>query len=204
MPMAKPGMREADVLALINQAQAAAGLSGLWALVLSGPNAAFPHGTSTPRTLHDGDLLLMDVGGSLLGYNSDITRTFRIGSAPLTSNQSEAWQTVKNAQLAALNVIKPGVPCAAADAAARGVITDAGYGPGYGYFTHRLGHGIGLQGHEDPYLVMGNNNTIFAPGMTFSIEPGIYVQGQFGIRLEDIAYVTDNGVATFGDLQESP
>jgi len=146
----------------------------------------------------------MDVGGSLYGYNSDITRTFKIGSVPLNANQTNAYQTVKRAQLAALSVIKPGIPCSTADDAARNVIIDAGYGPGFTYFTHRLGHGIGLQGHEDPYLVKGNNNTLFAPGMVFSIEPGIYVQGQFGIRLEDIAYVTENGVTVFGGLAESP
>jgi len=102
-----------------------------------------------------------------MDFYSDITRTFKIGSKQLNDNQTFAWQTVKRAQLAALQVIKPGVSCGSADDAARNIVIDAGYGPNFAFFTHRLGHGIGLQGHEDPYLVKGNYNTIFAPGMVF-------------------------------------
>ena len=168
--------------------------------MLLGSNAAFPHGTTQIMTVTPGQLILIDAGGSLYGYQSDITRTFPFGQ--VSDELRTAWNLVKEAQLAALAIIKPGLPCGEADEAAREVIVDGGYGPGYKYFVHRLGHGIGIQGHEEPYLVQGNNVTMQS-GNTFSVEPGIYVQNQFGIRLEDIVMCTENGYEVFGPLSES-
>ncbi|MGB1015511.1 MAG: M24 family metallopeptidase, partial [Nannocystaceae bacterium] len=129
------------------------------------------------------------------GYRSDITRTWAIGSIP--DNLRTAWETVLTAQTAALAKIRPGASCAEVDGAARQVITQAGYGTGFEQFTHRLGHGIGLQVHERPYLRPANPR-VLKPGMTMSNEPGIYVPGAFGVRIEDIVAVTADGVEVFG------
>jgi Xaa-Pro dipeptidase len=168
----------------------------VWALVLFGENAAFAHGTGKERTLAKGDMVLIDTGGSLHGYCSDITRTWACGSA--SDEARRAWDTVLAAQAAAFEQLRPGVACEAVDAAARKVITDAGYGEGYTSFWHRLGHGIGLQGHEHPYLVPGNAR-LLRPGMTMSNEPGIYVRGAFGVRIEDIIAITEDGHRVFGE-----
>lgn len=144
-----------------------------------------------------GDLVLIDTGGELLGYQSDITRTFQFGSGKNTT-LSNAWNLVLQAQTTTLQLIKPGISCATIAQAARNVIINGGYGPGYTYFTHRLGHGIGIQGHEDPYMVENNNDTLLVPSMTFSVEPGIYVSNDFGIRIEDIVVVTETGYQLFG------
>ena len=125
------------------------------ALVLFGPDAAFPHGTAKPRTLKAGDVVLVDGGCRVHGYSSDITRTAVFG-APPTDRQRRVWDLVRKAQEAAFDAARPGVECQAVDAAARKVIEDGGFGPGYAYLTHRLGHGIGLDGHEWPYMVRGN------------------------------------------------
>jgi Xaa-Pro dipeptidase len=161
------------------------------ALVLFGADAAFPHGTSRPRTLARGDVVLVDGGCRVHGYQSDITRTAVFG-APPTERQRRIWDLVRKAQAAAFDSARPGVECQAVDAAARKVIEDGGFGPGYAYFTHRLGHGIGLDGHEWPYMVRGDR-TKLSPGMTFTDEPGIYVPGDLGIRHEDTLAVTENG-----------
>ena len=137
---------------------------------------------------------MIDDGCTVEGYNSDITRTFVLGKA--TDKQKHVFEIVQRAQKAALDAARPGVACEAVDAAARKVITDAGYGPGYKFFGHRLGHGIGMDGHEWPSLVHGNALPL-APGMTFSDEPGIYIRGEFGVRLEDDIYVTNNGAEMF-------
>jgi Xaa-Pro dipeptidase len=196
----EPGMTEDAIATLVREAQAAAGLSQIWVLALTGPNAAFPHGTRNGRPLESGDLILVDTGGALHGYRSDITRTWAVGTP--SDAQRKAWDTVLAAQEAALAALKPGVACADVDAAARGVIEEAGYGAGYDKFTHRLGHGIGLQVHEEPYLVRGNRLAL-APGMTFSNEPGIYVPGSLGVRLEDIVAVTADGAEVFGPRPRS-
>lgn len=190
------GMSEGEMRTIITEAQQAAGLVHVWALVLFGENAAFPHGTGRERTLAEGDLVLIDTGGQLHGYCSDITRTWPCGNA--TPDAKRALETVLAAQSAAFEVLAPGTPCADADAAARKVIADAGFGEDYAAFTHRLGHGIGLDGHEAPYLVRGNT-TILRPGMTMSNEPGIYRPGAFGVRIEDILAITADGHRVFGE-----
>jgi Xaa-Pro dipeptidase len=161
------------------------------ALVLFGPDAAFPHGTTRARALQKGDVVLVDGGCRVHGYRSDITRTAVFG-APPTDRQRRIWDLVRMAQSAAYAAARPGVECQAVDAAARRVIEDGGFGPGYAYFTHRLGHGIGLDGHEWPCMVRGNT-TKLAAGMTFTDEPGIYIPGELGIRHEDTVVVTEAG-----------
>ena len=159
-----------------------------------GEFSALPHGSITPQTVREGTILLIDGGCSVEGYQSDISRTFVLGKA--TDKMKKVFEIERRAQDAALAAAKPGVPCEAVDAAARKVIVDAGYGPDYKYFTHRVGHGMGMDGHEWPYLVRGNTLPL-APGMTFSDEPGIYLRGEFGVRLEDDMVITENGARLF-------
>lgn len=192
---ALPGVRQSELAESIRGAQLAAGLVDVWVLCLFGPAAAFPHGTHEDRQLQKGDMVLVDTGGALHGYRSDITRTWSVG--PVADEAKRAWDVVRQAQAAALAAIVPGAACGAADEAARAVMAKAGYGPNYESFTHRLGHGIGLQVHEEPYLVRGNERRL-EPGMTMSDEPGIYIPGKFGVRLEDIVAVTESGAEVFG------
>lgn len=166
------------------------------ALVLFGKDTAFPHGTANPQPLRPGDVVLIDGGGRLHGYSSDITRTGVFG-APPTDRQRRIWDLVRKAQVAAFEAARPGVECQAVDAAARKVIDDGGFGLGYRYFTHRLGHGIGLDGHEWPYMVRGNTTRLTA-GVTFTNEPGIYVRGELGVRHEDTLIVTEDGCDNLG------
>ena len=133
---------------------------------------------------------MIDDGCKVEGYNSDITRTFVLGRP--TDKMKQVFDIVHKAQSAALAAARPGVECQAVDAAARKVIVDAGYGPGYKYFTHRVGHGLGMDGHEWPYLVRGNTLPL-AANMTFSDEPGVYIRGEFGVRLEDDMHITESG-----------
>jgi Xaa-Pro dipeptidase len=172
------------------------------ALVLFGPDAAFPHGTSKPRALRPGDVVLIDGGGRLHGYASDITRTAVFG-APPTGRQRRIWDLVRKAQAAAFEAVRPGVECQTVDAAARKVIVEGGFGPGYRHFTHRLGHGIGLDGHEWPYMVRGNTRTLRV-GMTFTNEPGIYIPGELGVRHEDTLAVTEEGGENLGGPWTGP
>jgi Xaa-Pro dipeptidase len=164
-----------------------------------GQASAFPHGSNQPQYLTEGDIVLMDGGCNVDGYRSDISRTFVFGEP--SQRQREVWGLEREAQDAALAAAGPGVPCEDVDAAARQVIADGGFGPDYAYFTHRVGHGIGLDGHEWTYLVRGNK-TPLEPGMCFSNEPGIYIYGEFGVRLEDDMYITENGAKLFS--QQSP
>lgn len=187
----RKGLTAADVSRLVRDAQGRLGLEGTWALVLFGEDAAFPHGTRRARVLRPGDVVLIDAGGSLFGYQSDITRTAVFG-APPTDRQRAVWDVVRRAQEAAFKAARPGAPCESVDAAARQVIIDAGFGPSYRFLTHRLGHGIGMDGHEPPYMVRGNL-TPLQPGMCFTDEPGIYVEGELGIRHEDVIHVTEDG-----------
>lgn len=159
-----------------------------FAIVASGPNAASPHHKPGDRVIQPGDALVCDFGGTVEGYSSDITRTFSVGEP--RDGFGDAYGVLARAQEAAVRAVAPGVVASSVDAAARSVIADAGYGEA---FIHRTGHGIGLEVHEDPYLVAGNTEPL-APGMTFSVEPGIYLPGRFGMRIEDIVAVTDDGV----------
>lgn len=187
----REGMTQRELSALISQAHQRMGLSG-GGLVLFGEWAALPHGTTKPQKLKEGDVVLADCGTSVEGYSSDITRTTVLGKA--SDKVKRAFETVRKAQDAALAAAQRGRLSGTVDDAARQVITDAGYGKGYEQFTHRLGHGIGLDGHEHPYLVKGSK-AVLASGMTFSNEPGIYVVGEFGVRCEDVMVIEENGPA---------
>jgi Xaa-Pro dipeptidase len=165
-----------------------------------GEYTAYPHGSRKLQHLQDGTVLLIDGGCNVEGYRSDISRTIVFGEP--SSKQRQVWDLIRKAQDAALAVVKPGVPCEDVDKAARNVITAGGFGPEYRYFSHRLGHGIGLDGHEWTYLVRGNKS-LLQPGMCFSNEPGIYIYGEFGMRLEDCMYVTETGVQLFSELSPS-
>src|SRR5215470_12845340 len=189
----RDGMTHVEVGNLIAAAHDRLGFSGD-ALVEVGEYSAFPHGSVQPQVVREGVPVLIDGGCRVEGYESDITRMLLIGKPP--DKLKKTFEIVQRAQNAALAAARPGIECRAVDAAARKVITDAGYGPDYKYFTHRLGHGIGMDGHEWPYLVRGNT-TKLAANMTFSDEPGIYLRGEFGIRLEDDMHITENGAELF-------
>jgi Xaa-Pro dipeptidase len=187
------GMTQGDFRNLVSLAHGQQGFSG-GAGVQVGQYSALPHGSVTPQVIEEGSILLIDGGCSAEGYRSDISRTFVLGEP--TDKMREVFQIEHQAQAAALAAAGPGVEAQAVDAAARKVIEDAGYGPEYNYFTHRVGHGIGMDGHEWPYLVRGNT-LLLEPGMTFSDEPGIYIPGEFGVRLEDDMYITADGAELF-------
>jgi Xaa-Pro dipeptidase len=187
----KEGMSEQDVAGLVNAGYAKMNLRG-YALVLLGASAALPHGSTQPQKLKEGDVVLIDGGCKLDGYESDITRTAIFGKP--SEKIQHVYEIVRNAQNAALDAARAGKLSGSVDDAARAVITSGGYGPDYKYFTHRLGHGIGLDGHEHPYLVRGSK-TVLEPGMTFSNEPGIYIPGEFGLRCEDDMVITSDGAA---------
>jgi len=195
----RAGMSTRDLAGAISQATQKLGSSGGGGPQF-GPNSAFPHGSQVQRSLAAGDAVLVDGGCSVEGYRSDVTRTVIFGQP--SDKQRRVWDIVKKAQDAALKAAKPGATCESVDAAARKVVEDAGYGPGYKYFAHRLGHGIGMEGHEYPYLVKGNTLKL-QPGMTFSNEPGIYIYGEFGVRIEDCMVVTENGARHLGGLEAS-
>ena len=190
---AQPGMTNRQLSELISSAYNCVGFPGE-ASCQVGEYSALPHGSLQPQVIRESQIILLDDGCTVEGYQSDISRSFVLGKA--TDKQKQVFDIVHKAQSAALAAGKAGVPCHAVDDAARKVITDAGYGPNYKHFTHRLGHGIGMDGHEWPYLVRGNN-TLLESGMTFSDEPGIYIIGEFGIRLEDDWVVTPSGGEMF-------
>jgi len=187
----KEGMSQEDIGKLTEAGFSKMGLHG-GALVLLGASAALPHGTIKPQKLKEGDVVLIDGGCAVDGYQSDVTRTGVFGKA--LEKVARVYETVRRAQDAALDAARAGRLSGTVDDAARKVITDAGYGPDYKYFTHRLGHGIGLDGHEHPYLVRGSK-TLLEPGMTFSNEPGIYIPGEFGMRCEDDMVIAAEGPA---------
>ncbi len=193
----REGMSPRDLSSAISTAHQQMGVSGGGGPQF-GPSSAFPHGSRVPRTLKEGDTVLVDGGCSVEGYRSDVTRTVVFGKP--SEKQRAVWDVVKKAQSEALKAVRPGVACEEIDRVARKVIEDAGYGPGYKYFTHRLGHGIGLDGHEYPYLVKGNQLKL-QPGMTFSDEPGIYIYGEFGVRHEDCFVVTEDGGRFLGGME---
>ena len=187
----KEGMSQNDVSRMVEAGYAQMGLRGD-AMVLFGASAALPHGSIKPRTLREGDVVLIDDGCKVEGYSSDVTRTGVFGKP--SDKMQRVYETVRKAQDAALEAARKGRLSGSVDDAARGVITSAGYGPDYKYFTHRLGHGIGLDGHEHPYLVRASKTTLL-PGMTFSNEPGVYIPGEFGVRCEDLMVISEDGPA---------
>ena len=189
----KPGMKQDDAENLLSEGFRRIGFPGE-ASVQVGKYTANPHGSLTPQVLEEGTIIMIDDGCRAEGYSSDITRTFVIGKA--TDKMKRIFDLVHQAQAAALQAARPGQQCQSVDAAARKVISDGGYGPDYKYFGHRLGHGIGMDGHEWTYLVRGNT-TKLAPNMCFSDEPGVYIQGEFGVRLEDCMHITADGARLF-------
>lgn len=189
----REGMTQDDFAKLVAAAHDRLGFGG-GAGVQVGEFSALPHGSVTPQTIAEGSILLIDGGCSVEGYQSDISRTFVLGKP--TDKMRKVFEIERRAQDAALAAARPGVACEAVDAAARKVIADAGYGPDYKYFTHRVGHGMGMDGHEWPYLVRGNTLPL-APGMVFSDEPGIYIRGEFGVRVEDDMVITETGAELF-------
>ena len=195
----QPGMTQGEVSGLISAALGRLGFPG-GASVQTAENTANPHGSMAPQVIREGTIVMIDDGCAAEGYQSDITRTFVLGQP--TDKMRRVFDIVRKAQDAALAAARPGVACQAVDAAARTVIVDAGFGPDYKYFSHRLGHGIGMDGHEWPYLVRGNTLPL-AAGMTFSDEPGIYIEGEFGVRVEDDMYITEDGAKLFTPQSKS-
>lgn len=199
-PTLREGMTQNEVSANIAAAYHNLGVQGD-AMAIFGKYTAFPHGSIQPQQLREGDMVLIDDGCTVEGYQSDITRTTVFGKP--TARQTEIWNLERKAQDAALAAAVPGATCESVDAAARKVITDAGFGPGYKVpgLPHRTGHGIGLDGHEWTNLVKGNKTRI-QPGMCFSNEPTIAIYGEFGVRLEDCMHVTGTGARMF--TRQSP
>lgn len=186
----KVGVTEIEIVAELEYLMKKLGAQGpsFDTMVLSGPKTALPHGTPGDRKIQHGDLLMFDMGVYADGYASDITRTFAVGE--ISPEQKNIYNAVLEANLQGIQAIKPGVTLASVDQAARATIEEAGYGP---YFLHRLGHGLGMDLHEYP-SVHGNNTDLVQPGMVFTVEPGIYVAGLGGVRIEDDIFVTESGV----------
>lgn len=193
-----PGITTGAVRRFIDQAHRALGADdgSTFCAVQFGEASAYPHGLPGEQQLQDGDLVLIDTGCRVQGYNSDITRTYAFGTP--TPEQRRVWDVEKKAQAAAFAAVKPGVPCEEIDAVARRVLAAEGFSPDYDLpgLPHRTGHGIGLDVHEWPYLVKGDK-TVLRPGMTFSNEPTICLYGEFGVRLEDHMIITDTGARWF-------
>jgi len=200
----RPGITTAEVTEFIHTAHKTIGAPGgsTFCIVLFGPDTAFPHGVARPKALEEGDVVLIDTGCAMHGYQSDITRTYVFGEP--TARQREVWDAEKACQIAALEAAQLGRTCASVDAAARAEAERRGFGPGYQLpgIPHRTGHGIGLDIHEAPYLV-GGDATLLDIGMCFSNEPMICVPGGFGIRLEDHFYMTADGPRWFTEPSKS-
>lgn len=196
----RAGMTQNDFAALVAAAHDKLGFRG-GAGVQVGEYSALPHGSARPQVIREGAILLIDGGCAVEGYQSDLSRTFVLGKA--SEKMKHVFDIVHAAQSAALAAARPGVPADSIDTAARKVIVDAGFGPGFKYFTHRVGHGIGLDGHEWPYLTRNNTLQVngatiaLAPRMVFSDEPGIYIPGEFGVRLEDDMCITGDAAELF-------
>jgi Xaa-Pro aminopeptidase len=193
----RPGRTEVEVAVDIGAAIRESGHSTVdFAIVASGPNGASPHHDTSARTIEPGDPVVVDIGGTMpSGYCSDSTRTYVAGGPP-PSDFLAFYAVLVEAQRGAVAAVRPGVPAQDIDAAARDLLATAGYGA---YFLHRTGHGIGLDGHEDPYIVAGNELPL-EPGMAFSVEPGVYVAGRHGARIEDIVVCTADGVERLNTL----
>ena len=183
----RPGLTERQVARQILDRFEELGDTDPWAIVATGPNAALPHHFPSDRKLENGDVVLLDLGASTQGYGSDITRTYWLGDPPTEARR--VYDVVNAAREAGIQAVAAGVACEAVDRAARAVIEAAGLAR---HFTHRTGHGVGLEIHEPPYLVQGNR-TALASGMVHSVEPGVYLEGRFGVRLEDLVVVENGG-----------
>lgn len=190
------GMTPADVNGLMRKAQASLGGEGIWTMALFGEASAYPHGSDQPQEIKQGQIVLMDCGCAVEGYQSDISRTFVYGEP--SAQQEKIWRLVREGQEVAFEAAKIGVPAAKVDDAVRAFYEKQGFGPDYRLpgLSHRTGHGIGMEGHEPVNFVRGEI-TPLAPGMCFSNEPGIYLPGEFGVRLEDCLYMTEAGPRWF-------
>ncbi|HHT63442.1 MAG TPA: aminopeptidase P family protein [Clostridia bacterium] len=195
----RPGIKEKELAAFVESQIKTKGGDDISfkPIVAAGPNGSSPHHVSGERALENGDFVIVDIGAVLNGYCSDITRTFCLGKA--TPEMKKVYQAVQAANEAGFKAAAEGVPCEKVDQAARQVIAEAGYGS---YFIHRTGHGIGLDYHEEPYMVEGNN-TPLEVGMVFSVEPGIYLPGKFGVRIEDIVALTKEGPVRFNNFSRN-
>lgn len=190
----RPGIAELEIAQAIRDHFASEGATPAFWIVGSGPNGAFPHHQTGHRKLQEGDAVVIDIGGRKQGFPSDITRMAAVGRAP--DGYGEVHAVVERAVQSAMQAARPGMKAKAVDAAARGVIAEAGYGE---YFVHRTGHGMGIDGHEPPYIT-ATSETVLEEGMVFSIEPGIYIPGRFGIRLEDIVILRADGPERLSEL----
>jgi Xaa-Pro dipeptidase len=198
----REGMTRGEIAGLLEAGMAARGGTDTWALVLLGEASAYPHGSGKPQAVKRGEVVLIDTGCAVRGYQSDVSRSFVFGSA--TAEQRWVWEQVAQGQKIAMQAARIGVPAGSVDDAVRAAYTRWGYGPGYKLpgLSHRTGHGIGMEGHEPVNLVHGET-TRLAPGMCFSNEPGIYLPGKFGIRLEDCFHMTAAGPRYFSTPQAS-
>jgi Xaa-Pro aminopeptidase len=187
------GLTERQAMGKLSDLMAKRGLPGSFGICASGPNSASPHHHTGDRVIERGDVVVFDWGSTIDGYHSDVTRTVVVGEP--TDEMRKVYDIVRRANQAALEAAGPGVECQAVDKAARDLITSEGYGE---YFVHRTGHGLGLDVHEEPYMV-GGNTLKLQPGMVFSDEPGIYMPGKFGVRIEDIVYCTETGAKRFNE-----
>ena len=190
IPKIRSGMMESEIRDLLEAEMKHLGIANpsFESIVGSGPNSAMPHYTAGDRVVNTGDSIVIDFGGIYQGYCSDMTRTVILGKA--SKEYKEVYETVKEAQKRAIEAVGPGVKASEVDSAARSYIAEKGYGD---YFIHRTGHGIGMEVHEEPYI-SDISSTVLQPGMVFSIEPGIYLPGRFGVRIEDLVMVTETGV----------
>ncbi|GEA10639.1 Xaa-Pro peptidase family protein [Alteromonas sp. KUL49] len=198
----KIGMSQTEVKGLMNNAQQQLGGSRTWAMALFNDASAYPHGTKAQQTIREGSVVLMDSGCAVHGYQSDISRTFVVGTP--SQKVVDVWNTAREGQNVAFAAAKLGVPAGSVDDAVRAYYNTQGYGKDYALpgLSHRTGHGIGMEGHESVNFVRGES-TVLKKGMCFSNEPGIYIPGEFGVRLEDCIYMTDSGPAYFTEPAES-
>lgn len=201
-PRVKIGMKPGEIMQMMNAATAALGGSPEFSLVLLNEASAYPHGSRQPQAVREGSVVLMDCGCTVHGYQSDVSRTWVMGTP--TPRQRKVWETVKRGQEITLETARLGVEAQTVDQAVRAFYEREGWGPGYKLpgLSHRVGHGIGLDGHEPAYFV-GGDATPLQVGMCFSDEPGIYIPGEFGVRLEDCLHMTEQGPKLFSGLAKS-